>query len=117
MRATQNLRAGALLLVAASGLACQSGQPASSGAATTSAAAMQPTTGPAVQATSMEQAGEYLTIVGGCNDCHTEGWSENKGKVAPADRMGGMKVGFRGSWGTAYGKNLRTIVQRMSEDR
>jgi hypothetical protein len=31
--------------------------------------------------------------------------------------MGGMKVGFRGSWGTVYGKNLRTIVQRMSEDR
>jgi hypothetical protein len=31
--------------------------------------------------------------------------------------MGGMKLGFRGSWGTVYGKNLRTIVQRMSEDR
>ena len=78
---------------------------------------MLPTNGPAVQAASMVQAGEYLTIVGGCNDCHTEGWSESKGKVAPADRMSGMKVGFRGSWGTAYGKNLRIIASHMSEDR
>jgi hypothetical protein len=28
-----------------------------------------------------------------------------------------MNVGFRGPWGTSYGKNLRTIVQRQSEDR
>jgi hypothetical protein len=79
---------------------------------------MRPATnGPAVQAESMEKAGEYLTIVGGCNDCHTENWSASEGKVDPADRMAGMKTGFRGSWGTVYGKNLRTIVQRMSEDR
>lgn len=28
-----------------------------------------------------------------------------------------MKVAFRGASGTVYGKNLRTIVQRMSGDR
>ena len=65
----------------------------------------------------MVQAGEYLTIVGGCNDCHTENWTASEGKVDPSDRMAGMKTGFRGSWGTVYGKNLRIIVQRMSEDR
>ena len=27
-----------------------------------------------------------------------------------------MNVGFRGPWGTSYGKNLRTIVQRQTED-
>ena len=64
----------------------------------------------------MEQAGEYLTIVGSCNDCHTQGWVEKKGNVAPADRFAGLNVGFRGDWGTSYGKNLRTITQRQSED-
>ncbi|HET7190011.1 MAG TPA: hypothetical protein VFI52_17790, partial [Gemmatimonadaceae bacterium] len=76
-----------------------------------------PADGPVVAATSMEQAGEYLTIVGSCNDCHTQGWTDSEGKVAPADRFAGMNVGFRGPWGTSYGKNLRTIVQRQSEDR
>ena len=112
----QTVRVAAFLTTAALAMACQSGQP-SSDVPTTSAAAPAPTTGPAVQAASMEQAGEYLTIVGGCNDCHTEGWSENKGEIAPADRLGGMKVGFRGSWGTVYGKNLRIIVSHISEDR
>jgi hypothetical protein len=76
-----------------------------------------PSVGPAVQAASMEQAGEYLTIVSGCNDCHTQGWVESQGKVAPADRFAGLNVGFRGSWGTSYGKNLRTVTQRITEDR
>jgi mono/diheme cytochrome c family protein len=101
-----------LLLLAAA--ACK---PAGVGATATSTSAMPPANGPAVQAESMEKAGEYLTVVAGCNDCHTENWSSSEGKIVPADRMGGMKVGFRGSWGTVYGKNLRTIVQRMSEDR
>lgn len=78
--------------------------------------AMPPANGPAVSAASLEQAGEYLTIVGSCNDCHTQGWAESEGKVAPADRFAGFNVGFRGPWGTSYGKNLRTVVQRQSED-
>jgi mono/diheme cytochrome c family protein len=81
-----------------------------------SGAPMPPADGPAVAATSMEQAGEYLTIVGSCNDCHTQGWSESEGKIPPADRFAGFNVGFRGPWGTTYGKNLRTVVQRQSED-
>src|SRR4051812_8677899 len=96
--------------------ACQSGTPAGSPAGTANSSAMPAANGPAVQAQTMEQAGEYLTIVGSCNDCHTQGWSETKGKVAPADRFAGLNVGFRGEWGTVYGKNLRTIVQRQSED-
>ena len=91
--------------------------PAAGGGGASSTSAMPPANGPAVQAESMDKAGEYLTVVAGCNDCHTENWSKSEGKIAPADRMGGMKVGFRGEWGTVYGKNLRTIVQRMSEDR
>ena len=100
--------------------ACHSGAPAGGSASTASASAdgsaMAPTSDPAVQAKTMAQAGEYLTIVGSCNDCHTQGWTELKGKVAPADRFAGLNVGFRGDWGTSYGKNLRTVVQRESED-
>ena len=65
----------------------------------------------------MEKAGEYLMIVGSCNDCHTENWTASEGKVEPAKRMEGMKLGFRTDSGTVYGKNLRRIVERMSEDR
>jgi mono/diheme cytochrome c family protein len=109
-------------LLAAGLLACQTGAGTSSGAATASASnagpvGMQPGGAPAGAAMSMEQAGEYLTLVGSCNDCHTQGWSESQGKVPPGDRFAGLNVGFRGPWGTSYGKNLRTIVQRQSEDR
>ena len=118
---TRTIRSTRLLtatLLAGVVTACQSAAPASASASAASASSAMPATnGPAVQAESMEKAGEYLTIVGGCNDCHTENWSASEGKVAPEDRMAGMKTGFRGSWGTVYGKNLRTIVQRMSEDR
>ena len=37
--------------------------------------------------------------------------------VMTADRFAGLNVGFRGPWGTVYGKNLRTITQRQSEDK
>jgi hypothetical protein len=101
--------------VAVAATACQSAGSASS-AASAGADAMPPAGGPAVAAASMEQAGEYLTIAGSCNDCHTQGWAETQGKVPPAERFAGLDVGFRGPWGTSYGKNLRTVVQRQSED-
>ena len=108
------------ILVIAGATACQSGARAGGTASNTttsaSSSAMPASSDPAVQAPTMEQAGEYLTIVGSCNDCHTQGWTELKGKVAPADRFAGLDVGFRGEWGTVYGKNLRTITQRQSED-
>jgi cytochrome c553 len=112
MRLHHYLAAIPLTLLAACAMAGGSAPPAAS-----SADAMPPANGPAVAAASMEQAGEYLTIVGSCNDCHTQGWTENEGKVPPADRLAGFNVGFRGPWGTTYGKNLRTIVSRQSEDR
>lgn len=115
MRHDRTLLAATLtLLAAAAGCGTTAGVPA--GAASGSANAMPPANGPAVQAESMEKAGEYLTIVGSCNDCHTQGWVESKGKTPPADRFAGLDVGFRGEWGTSYGKNLRTVVQRQTED-
>jgi cytochrome c1 len=75
-------------------------------------------TGPAfVQAPSDSAAGQYLTVVGGCNDCHTVGWAESNGKTPPAEQLTGSNVGYRGPWGTSYAANLRNVVQRASEDR
>jgi mono/diheme cytochrome c family protein len=112
MRLQHCLAVFPLALLAACTMAGGSASPAPS-----ATDAMPPANGPAVAAVSMEQAGEYLTIVGSCNDCHTQGWTESEGKVPPADRLAGFNVGFRGPWGTTYGKNLRTIVSRQSEDR
>ena len=69
-----------------------------------------------VTAATPEAAGKYLLIVGSCHDCHTPGWTESKGKVAEDDYMIGNPVGYKGPWGTSYGKNLRTIAARQSED-
>ena len=114
MRFAPARRLLASTLLAATVVACQTSPGNAPGAASTSA--MVASAGPAVQAESMEQAGEYLTIVGSCNDCHTQGWTESQGAISPADRFAGFNVGFRGPWGTSYGKNLRTVVQRQSED-
>ena len=122
MRHDRSLVIAGLSLVAAAAMSCQTGAPASgtaTGAAPSTPAtssAMPPNAGPSVQAATMEEAGEYLTLAGSCNDCHTQGWVESKGTVPPADRFAGMNVGFRGDWGTTYAKNLRTVVQRQSED-
>ena len=80
-------------------------------------AQMPTATGPAVQAATMEEAGRYLLIAASCNDCHTQGWVEKKGEIPAADLLAGMDVGFRGAWGTTYAKNLRTVVQRHTEDQ
>src|SRR5690348_596973 len=57
------------------------------------------TGGPYVVAPSTEQSGEYLTTLGGCNDCHTPQWAETNGNVPAADRFVGSSVGYRGPWG------------------
>ena len=118
MRLDRSLLVAGFSGILASAVACAGGAPASGSAASASAStnAMPPATGPSVAADNMEKAGEYLTIVGSCNDCHTQGWTELKGSVPPADRFAGLDVGFRGTWGTVYGKNLRTVTQRQSED-
>ena len=46
---------------------------------------------PSVKAQSPVAAGEYLVAIGGCNDCHTEGWMINSGKVPEAQRLTGRQ--------------------------
>jgi len=90
--------------------------------ATTRATTLSPPHAPAadtsyVVAATDSAAGAYLTIVGGCNDCHTSTWSESNGRTPEADRLTGNSVGYRGPWGTSYAANLRALTPRMTEDR
>ena len=61
------------------------------------------------------ERGRYLSIVGGCNDCHTANYPQSSGKVPEADWLTGTAVGFQGPWGTTYPANLRLYVTTMSE--
>lgn len=62
------------------------------------------------------ERGLYVSILGGCHDCHSMGYSENQGKINPATALRGSTVGFQGPWGTTYPPNLRLIASKMTED-
>ena len=62
------------------------------------------------------ERGLYISIVGGCHDCHTGGYKESGGKIDPAKALTGNFVGFQGPWGTSYPGNLRLTVSTLSED-
>jgi mono/diheme cytochrome c family protein len=65
--------------------------------------------------TSQVARGRYLVTIGGCNDCHTPGYSE-KGPAVPENQwLTGVSVGFRGPWGTTYPANLRLAVKDVTE--
>jgi hypothetical protein len=71
---------------------------------------------PHVAAASDIAAGRYLVTIGGCNDCHTQGWNTSGGKVLEAQWLTGTPVGWRGPWGVTYPQNLRLTAAKMSED-
>jgi mono/diheme cytochrome c family protein len=62
------------------------------------------------------EAGRYLAIIGGCNDCHTDGYLQTEGDVPEELWLTGSPVGWRGPWGTTYPPNLRLTVSELSED-
>lgn len=59
--------------------------------------------------------GRYVAMIGGCNDCHTEGFMEKNLGVPEKDWLKGSVVGFQGPWGTTYASNLRLVMSRMTE--
>ena len=59
--------------------------------------------------------GEYLTRIGGCNDCHTPGYPESSGTVPKTQWLVGSALGWNGPWGTTYPANLRLKLQEMDE--
>lgn len=61
------------------------------------------------------ERGRYLTIVAGCNDCHTPGYAASDGKMSERHWLVGDQVGYRGPWGTTYPSNLRRYFSTVSE--
>ncbi len=61
--------------------------------------------------------GRYLTIIAGCNDCHTPGYLLSEGKVPEKLWLTGDRFGWRGPWGTTYALNLRIFINDMTEDQ
>ncbi len=74
--------------------------------------------GPRVIAATDIEAGRYVVLVGGCNDCHTPQYAMTNGAQPPeAEWLKGSTEGHTGPWGTSYGKNLRLTTARMTEDQ
>lgn len=72
--------------------------------------------GPHISWKNQIEAGRYLVIIGGCNDCHTDGYLMSEGKVAEENWLAGSPVGWQGPWGTTYPPNLRLRVQEWDEE-
>ena len=62
------------------------------------------------------EEGLRIAIVGGCHDCHTDGFAASEGKIDPEKALRGNPVGFQGPWGTTYPPNLRITLSKMDED-
>ncbi|MDX1403465.1 MAG: hypothetical protein R3192_02955 [Woeseiaceae bacterium] len=60
--------------------------------------------------------GRYLVELGGCNDCHTAGYAVLGGTTPESEWLLGDGLGYRGPWGTTYPPNLRTYVEKLTED-
>lgn len=71
---------------------------------------------PSVTAASQIEAGRYLIMVSGCNDCHTDGFMQNS-KIRESEWLTGSPIGWRGPWGTTYAQNLRLRVKDYTEDQ
>lgn len=69
----------------------------------------------AAEGVSVEE-GLRMATIGGCHDCHTDGFAASGGQVDPQKALMGSAVGFQGPWGTTYPANLRLVLSRMSED-
>ncbi len=59
--------------------------------------------------------GRYLVQIGGCNDCHTEGYGARGGDVPESQWLLGSRSGFLGPWGTSYATNLRLTADRLDQ--
>jgi hypothetical protein len=62
------------------------------------------------------ERGRQVSIVGGCNDCHTAGYNESAGQIDPAKALKGTAIGWMGPWGTTYPANILLKVKDMSQD-
>jgi hypothetical protein len=61
------------------------------------------------------EEGLRMSIVGGCHDCHTDGYAISGGRIDPENALRGSAIGFQGPWGTTYPANLRITLSAMTE--
>jgi hypothetical protein len=72
--------------------------------------------GPAVAAGEISvERGLEVSILAGCQDCHTEGYRASQGKIDLTKAMKGSSIGWQGPWGTTYPPNLRLTAANLSE--
>lgn len=69
-----------------------------------------------VRAETPPERGKYLSVVAGCNDCHTAGFAATAGKIPEADWLKGDPIGWKGPWGTTYAINLRKLASGLKLD-
>lgn len=94
-------------------VACAPGDGSPSDSSEPAAAGAAP---PHVVAETPVEAGRYLVLVAGCNDCHTDRYLATNGDVPEQAWLLGSPMGWRGPWGTTYAKNLRLTAANVSED-
>lgn len=58
--------------------------------------------------------GRKLVLIGGCNDCHTPGWTAHGGHAPKRALLTGDGLVWHGPWGTTYPINLRLLAQSIS---
>ncbi len=61
--------------------------------------------------------GRYLSVIAGCNDCHTTGYLLSAGTVPEKLWLMGDRFGWRGPWGTTYAVNLRIFINGLTENQ
>lgn len=61
----------------------------------------------------LAKRGRYVVMLGGCNDCHTNGFGPSGGKMPESQWLTGSALGFNGAWGTTYPSNLRLRIGSM----
>lgn len=96
-------------------LACASALAAVSGCTAVATSATADTTQSSPGDADAIARGEYMVRMGGCNDCHTPGWSDSAGQLPTAQWLTGSPLANLGPWGTTYPANLRLKVAGMDE--
>jgi mono/diheme cytochrome c family protein len=96
---------------AAAALLCAALAPACAAADSTAKSASRPA------GRSDIERGRYLVTVAGCNDCHTPNFLLNGHRTPQKDLLTGVRLGWRGPWGTSYPDNLRQYFQFVTEEQ
>jgi len=60
--------------------------------------------------------GKTVSIIGGCQDCHTADYGQKGGVINPDTALAGNPVGYQGPWGTTYAVNLRLLAASAANE-